>query len=82
MRTTLTLEPDVAAALTRLRNRRKLKLKEAVNAALREGLARLDSPAAPRRQFRTKTVDLGPCLLPSLDNIAEVIEFAEGANNK
>jgi hypothetical protein len=42
----------------------------------------MDSPAAPSRQFRTKAVDLGPCLLPSLDNIAEVIKFAEGVNNR
>jgi hypothetical protein len=39
MRTTLTLEPDVAQKLKRRMAEKKLTLKEAVNQALRAGLA-------------------------------------------
>lgn len=39
MRTTLTLEPDVAQKLKRRMAERKLTMKEAVNQALRAGLA-------------------------------------------
>jgi len=38
MRTTLTIEDDVAALIRRLRERRKASLKTIVNEALRQGL--------------------------------------------
>ena len=45
MRTTLTLEPDVALKLKRKMAEQKLTLKDAVNQALRVGLAAKDAPA-------------------------------------
>ena len=77
MRTTLTLEDDVAAKIERLRKSRKQSLKDLVNAALREGLKHLT--AAPRRRvpFRTETVDLGRCLIGNVDNVAEALAVAE-----
>jgi hypothetical protein len=42
VRTTLTLDDDVARLLERVRKRRGITLKELVNKALREGLARLE----------------------------------------
>ena len=77
MRTTLTLDKDVAAVIERLRKTRDESLKSLVNEALREGLKHL---AAPRRQqvpCRTESVDLGRCLLGSVDNVAEVLAVAE-----
>ncbi len=44
MRTTLTLEKDVAAMLERLRKSRDASMKALVNEALREGLKHLDAP--------------------------------------
>lgn len=76
MRTTLSLDDDVAMQLERLRRRRGVPLKRVVNEALREGLSRLDEPA-PRTEFRTRTVSLGRCRLGSLDDVAEVLELAE-----
>ena len=77
MRTTLTLDEDVAVLLERLRNERGVSLKEIVNEALRQGLLMLD--AKPQsRPFRTKTASLGRCLLPSLDCVSEVLAIAEG----
>ena len=77
MRTTLTLDEDVAAVIERLRKTRDESMKSLVNEALREGLKHL---AAPRRQqvaYRTGSVDLGRCLLGSVDNVAEVLAVAE-----
>ena len=83
MRTTLTLEKDVAIALERLRKARKASLKAVVNEALRQGLGRMGAPpAAPRKPFRTRTLSLGRCLMGSIDNVAEVLAVAEGERFK
>jgi hypothetical protein len=76
MRTTLSLDDDVAALLEQLRNARNATFKQIVNDALREGLARLNSPAESR-SFRTLPVYLGNCRFPNLDNVWEVLDEAE-----
>jgi len=53
-RTTITLDPDVAAMVRRAMAERGVGFKEAVNDALRSGLGR----AAPAR-FRTPTFRMG-----------------------
>jgi hypothetical protein len=78
MRTTLSLDDDVAALLEQLRNARNATFKQVVNDALREGLARLSSPAETRA-FRTQPVDLGNCCFPNLDNVWEVLDEVEGS---
>lgn len=78
MRTTLTLEDDVAALLKRVQEESKESLKEVVNRALREGLQRLDQPVAAREPYRTKVHDAGECYFPNLDNIHEVLDEVEG----
>ena len=64
MRTTLTLEPDVALKLKRKMAEQKLTLKDAVNQALRVGLAAKDAPA--RVPFKVIPWDSGG-LLPGID---------------
>jgi hypothetical protein len=78
MRTTLTLDDDVAALLRRVRKGRKTGLKETVNEALRRGLHQMASPPPKRKPYRTPSTDLGPSLIGSLDNIGQVLEIAEG----
>jgi hypothetical protein len=78
MRTTLTIDPDVAAALQRLRKSRDASLKEVVNEALRRGLKELTARRAPANHVRTRAVSLGRPKIESLDNISEVIADAEG----
>ena len=78
MRTTLTLDKDVAIALERLRKARKASLKEVVNEALRHGLGQMSAPSAPRRAPRTRAVSLGRCLIGNIDNTSEVLAIAEG----
>lgn len=78
MRTTLTLDDDVAAALERLRETSDKSLKEVVNEALRLGVQAMGAKPKRGKPFRTKAADLGACRLNSLDNVAEVIALAEG----
>lgn len=79
MRTTLTLDDDVAARLKRLERASRRPYKELVNAALREGLERLDpSPNAPRAPVKLSALDLGACLLGTLDDVSELLELSEG----
>ena len=59
MRTTITLEDDVAAALKRIGKNRKLQFKDLVNLLLREGIKSLSTSRSPRKEFTTKVVDLG-----------------------
>jgi hypothetical protein len=49
MRTTLTLDPDVAAKLKQEARRQGISFKEAVNSSLRRGLTRSAPAAAPYR---------------------------------
>jgi len=78
MRTTLTLDDDVAAKLKTESRRAGRPFKEIVNQTLRAGLASR-RVAARRQAFTIAARDLGN-LMPglSLDNVAELIEQVEG----
>lgn len=78
MRTTLTIDDDVAAMLEKLRKKNGAGLKDLVNEALRRGLRELVVRPRPRTPFRTRSVDLGRVRIASIDNITEVLEIAEG----
>jgi Arc/MetJ family transcription regulator len=83
MRTTLTLDPDVAARIEQLRQKRRLGLKDAVNLALRLGLEQLERRSAPARDaYVTPTVDAGRLLVPSLDDVVAVLDFGEGVGHR
>jgi hypothetical protein len=77
MRTTLTLDDDVATQLERLRRGRDVSLKELVNDVLRRGLRELNVKPKRREPFRTRVYDLGAPLI-GIDNVAEAIAFSEG----
>lgn len=77
MRTTLTLDADVAALLRRIQQTHGRSLKAVVNDALRQGLRQMITPSDPPVHYRTPTVDLGRCLVGSLDDVAEVLAVAE-----
>jgi hypothetical protein len=80
MRTTLTVDDDVAIELQRLQRKRREAFKQTVNAVLRAGLSALSvrprATETPRRQ--TEPASLGTPRLKDLDNISEVLAFAEG----
>lgn len=77
MRTTLTLDPDVAAKAKKSAAKLHKPFKEIINTALRIGLDQVLKPVAPR-PYRTKGRPLG--LRPGLsyDNIAELLARVEG----
>jgi hypothetical protein len=82
MRTTLTLDDDVAATLERLRGNRRGGLKQLINEALRQGLKEMGRRRRPREPVRTQTVALGRLRIPSIDNIGEVLAIVEGESFK
>ncbi|MFT3874918.1 MAG: CopG family transcriptional regulator [Propioniciclava sp.] len=71
MRTTVRLDPEVAAAAERLRRERHIGLGEAVNELARAGLAQKQTPA--RFQQRTATVGLKV----DVTNIADTLELLD-----
>lgn len=79
MRTTLTLDEDVAAKLKAEARRSGRPFREVVNETLRRGLASRRA-AKERPAFKITARDLGH-LKPglSLDNVAELIEQVEGS---
>jgi len=82
MRTTLTLDDDVAVQLNRLRAEKRITLKEAVNTILRRGLAAPEKPSAAKKRFRTEGLSAGEILVPNFDNIGEVLAELEGEDYK
>ena len=82
MRTTLTLDDDVAAKLTAEARRTGRPFRDVVNETLRSGLAS-KRVTAQRQDFRAKIRDLGN-LKPglSLDNVGELIEQLEGQTHR
>lgn len=72
MRTTVTLDDDVAAALEQLRRERGLGLSEALNELARSGLRRRPE----RRPFNQKSQPIG--LTIDVTDVADAIELLEG----
>jgi hypothetical protein len=81
MRTTLTIDDDIAVRLERLRRERDTNLKDVVNDALRHGLDSIEKPPKARKPFTLKTYDCGEPLIP-LDNVAEALALLEGEEYK
>ena len=73
MRTTVTLDPDVEAAVGRLRHRDGLGLSAAVNALVRQGLVQ-DAPRGAR--YVHEPADLG--LLIDVHDVSEALEQLDG----
>jgi Arc/MetJ family transcription regulator len=72
MRTTLSLDDDVAAAVQRLREERHIGLSDAVNELIRAGLV-----APPQKEtFRQRTADLG--LRIDVSSVADALEQLDG----
>jgi len=81
MRTTLTLDEDVAQRTKELAVKLKKPFKEVLNEALRKGLAEVEKPLKCR-QYRTypHAMDLREEF--SIDNIQDLISQVEGENTR
>lgn len=71
MRTTVTLDDDVAAAVEQLRRDEGIGVSRAINTLIRAGLAR---PAAPAR-YRHRSMDIG--LKIDVRNVGEVLDLLD-----
>jgi hypothetical protein len=80
MRTTLTLDPDVAAKARQGAARLRKPFKEVVNSALRIGLDAVLQPA-PAKPYRTVPRPLGLRDGFSYDNIADLLVHGEGEDH-
>jgi len=77
LRTTLTLDEDVAARLKAEVRRTGTSFKQVVNEVLRRGM-NTPLPAPPQRPFPILVRDLGLRPGYSFDNIGELLEQIEG----
>jgi hypothetical protein len=78
MRTTLTIDDDVAADPARLRRTRDASLKDLVNDALRLELREMTDRPKRKKPFRARSFDGGRLLVASIDNIGELLTEIEG----
>ena len=77
MRTTLTLDEDVASLLNREVRRSGESFKQVVNRFLRLGLHASKRPT--RKPFRVKPLNLG---LPPFEKVEELLEYLEGPDHR
>lgn len=76
MRTTVSLDPDVAAAVERLRKERNIGLSAAINELARAGL-----PAPrERKRFVQRTAAMGAGM--DVSNVAEALDLLEGPGHR
>jgi hypothetical protein len=77
MRTTVTLDDDLAVRLEQRRAERGMTFKDALNDAVRRGLAVAEEQAGPIA-VTTRPLPLGRRLIGDIDNVAEALAAAEG----
>lgn len=79
MRTTITLDDDLAIRLEQYRQRFGESFRQAVNHALRVGLGQLEEQADVKHEVRrTEPLRLGRRIGGSIDNVGEALAIAEG----
>ncbi len=77
MRTTLSLDDDVASLLKKEIRRSGESFKQVVNRFLRLGLNASKQPT--RKPFRVKPLNLG---LPPFEKVEELLEYLEGPDHR
>jgi len=78
MRTTLTLDDDLAVQIDRLRRARGMSL---INDGLRRGLREMLDAPKKRKPMRTQAFHMGEPLI-NVDNAAEALAYLEGEGFK
>lgn len=83
MRTTVTLDDDLAIRLDHLQEQRRASFKEVLNEAVRIGLAAMETGTRRKSGVQvTRPLPLGRRLVPSLDNVAEAVAIGEGETHR
>jgi len=80
MRTTITIDDDIAVRLHTIQRESDQSFKAVVNSVLRKGLMAKDQKT--ERTFDTPTLTIGTCRYPDIDNIADLLEAAEHKDYK
>lgn len=78
MRTTLTLDDDIAALLNKEARKSGQSFKQIVNHTLRLGLTAAKQP--PRKPFKVKPINLG--LPRDFDKVEDLLEYLEGPEHR
>jgi len=73
VRSTLTLDDDVAALLKQEMRKSGEPFKQVVNRAIRDGLTAAKQPS--KKPFKVKAFDLG---VPHFEKVQELLEYLEG----
>ena len=81
MRTTLTLDPDVAAMLKKEMRQQKATLKETINKALRAGLQAAETAQQAQEPYRIKPWNTGPFLI-NIDCVSDALAIADQEDSK
>ena len=82
MRTTLSLDSDVAASVRMEMQTRGTSLKETVNALLRLGLEAAARQPAERPRFVVRAKNLGTGLGSRYTKVSELLEHLDGADHR
>jgi hypothetical protein len=77
MRTTLTLDDDVASAIELRREKLHHSLKQEVNDLLRAGLTHVERAQPQTPRFHVEPLDAGELLVP-IDDVQAALDTAEG----
>lgn len=78
MRTTLTLDPDVAMKIKKRMAEKKLTLKDTVNQALRFGLREVETRKRPRLKIETFALEFKPGIDPNrLNQVLDLMEVED-----
>lgn len=75
MRTTLSLDPDVAALVAREVERTKRPMKTVVNEKLRRGFADRPEKSSAGSPLLPQALKLGKAKVQNFDNVAEILEL-------
>jgi hypothetical protein len=76
MRTTLTLDDDVAAAIEQRRREHRHSLKHEINELIRVGLQHVDEPLSEAQLFRVEPFDCGG-LLVDIEDMGPVLDMMD-----
>ena len=83
MRTTLTLDDDISVQITRIREERKMSLRDTVNVAMRMGLMQMvNATKTKRKAYKTPVFHATRCSVGNLTSTAEMLAVAEGENHR
>ena len=76
MRTTLTIDDDVALQIVALVKQKNLSRRELINDLLRKGIE-VASRQTDQKKHTTAGRSLGKCYQPNLDDISDILAVAE-----